>query len=325
MQLPRRLFLRLAAGAAAMPVLAGTGAAQHYPSRPVRIIVGFPSGGTADLVPRLVGQWLSARLDQPFVVENRPGGSGGLAAEAVARAAPDGYTLLLAASSNAINATLYDRLKFNFIRDIAAVASICRNALVMEVNPSVPTKTVREFIAYAKANPGKVNMASAGSGTPHHVAGELFQMITGTNVLHVPYRGEGPALTDLLAGQVQVMFTPIGASLEYIRSGKLRALAVTTAARVEALPEVPAVGESVPGYEASGWFGIAAPRNTPAEIVARLNTEVAAGLADPALRARLVGLGLEPRSMTPAEFAEFVADDTEKWAKVVKFAGIKAE
>jgi tripartite-type tricarboxylate transporter receptor subunit TctC len=308
-----------------MPVFARAAAAQTYPSRPVRIIVGFPAGGTADLVPRLVGQWLSARLGQPFIVENRPGGSGGLAAEATARAAPDGYTLLLAASSNAINATLYDRLKFNFIGDIAAVASICRNALVMEVHPSVPAKTVREFIAYARANHDRVNMASAGSGTPHHVAGELFQMMSGTNMLHVPYRGEGPALTDILAGRVQVMFTPIGASLEYIRSDRLRALAVTTGSRIEALPEVPTVAETVPGYEASGWFGLAAPRNTPADIIARLNIEVAMGLADPGLRARLVGLGLEPRSMTPAGFAQFIVDDTEKWAKVVKFAGIKAD
>jgi tripartite-type tricarboxylate transporter receptor subunit TctC len=308
-----------------MPVFARAAAAQTYPSRPVRIIVGFPAGGTADLVPRLVGQWLSARLGQPFIVENRPGGSGGLAAEATARAAPDGYTLLLAASSNAINATLYDRLKFNFIRDIAAVASICRNALVMEVHPSVPAKTVREFIGYARANHDRVNMASAGSGTPHHVAGELFQMMSGTNMLHVPYRGEGPALTDILAGRVQVMFTPIGASLEYIRSDRLRALAVTTGSRIEALPEVPTVAETVPGYEASGWFGLAAPRNTPADIIARLNIEVAMGLADPGLRARLVGLGLEPRSMTPAGFAQFIVDDTEKWAKVVKFAGIKAD
>jgi tripartite-type tricarboxylate transporter receptor subunit TctC len=325
MQLSRRLFLRLVTGAAAAPVLAGTAAAENYPTRPVRIIVGFPAGGTADLVPRLVGQWLSTRLEQPFIVENRPGGSGGLAAEATARAVPDGYTLLLAASSNAINATLYDRPKFNFIRDIAAVASICRNALVMEVHPSVPAKTVPEFIAYAKANPDKVNMASAGNGTPHHVAGELFQMMTGTNMLHVPYRGEGPALTDILTGRVQVMFTPIGASLEYIRSGRLRALAVTTASRIGALPETPTVGESVPGYEASGWFGLAAPRNIPADIIARLNMEVAAGLADPVLSARLVGLGLEPRSMTPDHFAQFIADDTEKWAKVVKFAGIQAD
>jgi tripartite-type tricarboxylate transporter receptor subunit TctC len=313
MKLSRRQFLYLAAGAAALPFVSREVAAQKYPSRPVRIIGGFPPGGTADIVARLMGQWLSERLGQPIVVENRPGAGGNIGAEAAVRAARDGYTLLLAASSNAINATVYDQLSFNFIRDITPVAGISRNPFVMEVNPSIPARTIPEFIAYAKANPGKVNMASAGNGTPHHVCGELFKMMTGVNMLHVPYRGEAPAL-----------FTPTGASIEYLRSGKLRPLAVTTSARLEVLPDVPTVGEFVPGYEASGWFGVSAPKNTPAEIVEKLNKEINAGLADPTMKARLMGLGIEPMLMTPAEFEKFIADDTEKWAKVVKFARIKA-
>jgi tripartite-type tricarboxylate transporter receptor subunit TctC len=300
--------------------------AQAYPARPVRILVGAPAGGTLDVVARVMGQWLSERLGQAFVIENRPGGAGNnVATEAVVRAAPDGYTLLLIAISNAINTTLYDKLNYNFLRDIAPVASIVRVPLIMEVNASVPAKTVPEFIAYAKGNPGKVNMASAGNGTSPQVAGELFKLMTGVELVHVPYRGSPPALTDLLGGQVQVMFDLMPTSIELVRAGKLRALAVTTAARSPALPDVPTVAEFVPGYEASTWQGIGAPRGTPAEIVDRLNREINAGLADPKIRARLADTGAAPFAGTPGDFGRFMADETEKWAKVVKFAGIKAE
>ena len=274
MKLPRRQFLHLAAGAAALPAVSRIAWAQAYPTRPVRIIVGFAAGGAADIIARLIGQWLSERLGQPFVIENRPGAGSNIATEAVVRAPPDGYTLLLVGTANAINATLYDKLNFNFIRDIAPVAGIIRVPNVMVVNPSVPAKTVPEFIAYAKANPGKINMASGGIGTAAHVSGELFKMMAGVDMVHVPYRGAAPALTDLLGGQVQVMFASMPSSIEHIRAGKLRALAVTTATRSEALPDIPTVGEFVPGYEASAWYGVGAPKDTPAEIVDKLNKEI---------------------------------------------------
>ena len=325
LKLPRRNFLHLAAGAAAFPALSRIAWALDYPTRPVRIIVGFPPGGTTDIFARLIGQWLSERLGQQFIIENRPGASANIATEAVVRAVPDGYTLLNDSVANAITATLYDKLSFNFIRDIAPVASIARVPLVMGVNPSVPATTVPEFIAYAKANPGKLSMASAGNGTAGHVAGELFKMMTGVDMVHVPYRGGAPALTDLLGGRVQVIFDPMPETIEYIRAGKLRPLAVTTAARSEALPDIPTVGEFVPGYEANLWDGIGAPKNTPAEIIDKLNNEINAVLADPKMKARLADLGGVPMPMTPAEFGKYIADDTEKWAKVIKFAGIKLE
>jgi tripartite-type tricarboxylate transporter receptor subunit TctC len=315
----------LATALIAAPLSTGASGEEHYPTRPVHIIVGFPAGGGADIVVRLMGQWLSERLGQPFVIENRPGAGSNIATEAVVNAGPDGYTLLTVTTSNASNATLYDNLSFNFIRDIAPVAGIHRTPLVMEVNPSVPAKTVPEFISYAKANPGKINMASAGTGTGTHIAGELFKMMTGVDMTHVPYRGAAPALTDLLGGRMQVMFDNMGSSIEQIRAGRMRALAVTTATRSEALPDIPTVGEFVPGYEASGWIGVGAPKSTPAEIVEKLNKEINAGLADPAMKARLADLGAEPMSMTPADFGKFIADETEKWAKVIKFANIKAE
>ena len=325
MKLPRRHFLHLAAGAVALPVLPRIASALDYPTRPVRIIVGFPPGGTTDIFARLIGQWLSERLGQQFIIENRPGASANIATEAVVRAVPDGYTLLNDSVANAITATLYDKLSFNFIRDIAPVASIARVPLVMEVNPSVPARTVPEFIAYAKSNPGKLSMASPGNGTAGHVAGELFKMMTSIDMVHVPYRGGAPALTDLLGGRVQVIFDPMPETIEYIRAGKLRPLAVTTAARSEALPDIPTVGEFVPGYEANLWDGIGAPKNTPAEIIDKLNSEINAVLADPKMKARLADLGGAPMPMTPAEFGKYIADDTEKWAKVIKFAGIKLE
>jgi tripartite-type tricarboxylate transporter receptor subunit TctC len=325
MKIERRRFLRLAAGAAALPAMSRIARAQTYPARPVRIIVGFSPGGTADIVARLIGQWLSERLGQPFIIENRPGASSNIAVEAVVRASPDGYTLLQVVATNAINATLYDRLNFNFIRDIAPVASIARVPLVMEVNPSVPAKTVPEFIAYAKANPGKISMASAGIGTPGHVGGELFKMMTGVDMLHVPYRGSAPMVTDLLGGQVQAAFDNLPVSIEHISAGKLRALAVTTATRSEALPDVPTVGDFVPGYEASSWTGLAAPRNMPAEAVEKLNREINVGLADAKVKARLAELGNVPMLMTAVEFEKFVADETEKWGKVIRAANIKAE
>ena len=325
MQVHRRRFLHLAAGAgalAAVPRLAWT---QAYPVRPVRIIVGFAAGGPTDILARLTAQWLSGRLGQQFVVENRPGASGNLATEAVVNAPADGHTLLLVAPANTINATLFTNLNFNVVRDIAPVASLLRTFYVMEVHPSFPARTVPEFIAYAKANPGKINMASAGSGTPQHVSGELFKMLAGVEMVHVPYRGAVPALTDLIGGQVQVMFDNMASSLEHIRAGRLRALAVTTAARSPALPEVPTVGDFVPGFEASAQFGVGAPRNTPAEVIATLNKEINAGLADPKLRARLDELAGTVLAGSPADFGRLIAEETEKWGKVVRFSGAKPD
>jgi len=325
MKLPRRKFLRLAAGAAALPAASSVAWAQSYPSRPVRLIVGFAAGGTGDITARLIGQWLAERLGQQFVIENRPGAGTNIATEAVVRATPDGYTLLMAGPSGAINATLYDKLNFNFIRDIAPVAGVVRQPSVIVVTPSVPATTVPEFIAHAKANPGKLSMASGGIGSHGHVSGELFKMMTGVNMAHVPYRGGAPALTDLLAGQVQVYFSPTPAAIEYIRAGKLRALAVTTAARSEALPEIPTVGEFVPGYEASSWQGIGAPKNTSAEIVEKLNKEVNAGLTDPKMKARFAELGNAVLPGSPADFGKLIAEETEKWGKVIRAANIKPE
>jgi tripartite-type tricarboxylate transporter receptor subunit TctC len=326
MKLPhRRQFLHLAAGAAALPALPRVVRAQAYPTRPVRIVVGFAAGGGIDIIARLMGQWLSERLGQSFLIENRPGGGSNIATEAVVRAAPDGYTLLLAFSSNAINATLYEKLNFIFIRDIAPVAGVLRGPYVLVVNPSVPTKSVPEFIAYAKANPGKISMASGGIGTPGHVAGELFKMMAGVDLVHVPYRGGGPVLTDLLGGQVQVTFVATVSSIEYIRAGRLRALAVTAATRSDELPGIPTVGEFVPGYEASVWYGIGAPRNTPVEVIDKLNKEINAALADPKMKARLADLGGTPLVISPADFGKLIADDTEKWGKVIRAANIKAE
>jgi tripartite-type tricarboxylate transporter receptor subunit TctC len=322
-KLSRRAFLHLTASAAALPAVSRVAWAQTYPSRPIRIIVGFAPGGSVDVVARLIGQWLSGRLGQPIVVENRPGAGGNIGTAAAVGAPPDGYTLFLATAANAINATLYEKLNFNFIRDIAPVASISRNPLIMEVHPSVPAGTVAEFVAYANANPGKVNMGSAGNGTLHHLCGEMFKMMTRINMLHVPYRGEAPALSDLIGGQVQVMFTPTGPSIEYIRSGKLRALAVTTSVRLEVLPDVPTVGQFVPGYEASGWFGVGAPAGTSREIIERLNAEINAGVADPQIRTRLADLGVSVFSGSPADFGKHIATDTEKWAKVIREANIK--
>jgi tripartite-type tricarboxylate transporter receptor subunit TctC len=326
MKLPhRRQFLHLAAGAAALPALSLIAWAQAYPSRPVRYVVSAPPGGAQDILARLIAQWLSERLGQQFVIDNRPGGGTNIATEAVVRAPPDGYTLLSVALPAAVNATLYDNLNFNFIRDIAPVAGIIRVGLVVEVHPSVPVKTIPEFIAYAKANPGKINMASAGNGTGVHMAGELFKMMADVNIVHVPYRGEAPALTDLLAGQVQVMFGSETATIEHIKAGKLRALAVTTAMRSQLLPDLPVVADFVPGYEASGWFGVGAPKRTPEEIVDKLNKEINAGLADPKIKARLADLGGAVLPGSPADFGKLIADETEKWAKVIKSAGIKPE
>jgi tripartite-type tricarboxylate transporter receptor subunit TctC len=325
MKLPRRNFLHLAAGAAALPALARAAWAQAYPSRPVRIVVGLAPGGTNDFVARLMGQWLSERLGQQFVIENRPGAGGNIGTEAVVRAPADGYTLLLVGAWSAFNATLYAKLNYNFIRDIAPVASIGRVPLVMVVNPSVPAKTVPEFIAFAKANPGKISMASAGNGTTPHVAGELFKMMAGVDLIHVPYRGNGPAITDLLGGQVQVLFAGAPESIEHIRAGRLRPLAVTDTTRLEALPDIPTVADFVPGYEASVLFGVGAPRNTPTEIVERLNKEINAGLADPKIKERFAVLGGTPLAGSPADFGKLIAEETEKWGKVIKFAGIKPE
>ena len=324
MKLLRRQFLHLAACAAALPAVSRFAWAQSYPSRPVRLIVGFPAGSSADIVARLMGQWLAARLGQPFVTENRAGAASNIATEAVVRAASDGYSLLWTTPANAISETFYDNLNFNFIRDIAPIAGVMSTPLVMVVNPSFPAKTVPEFIAYAKANPGKINMASGGNGGTPHVTGELFKMMTGVNMVHVPYRGDAPALIDLLGGQVQVMFGILPLSVEYIRVGKLRALAVTTATRSAALPDIPTVGEFVPGYEARLWHGVGAPKNTSNEVVDKLNKEINAGLADPNMKARLADLGAVPMPMTPAEFGKFMADETEKWAKVIRAAHIKA-
>jgi tripartite-type tricarboxylate transporter receptor subunit TctC len=324
MMLPRRKFLHFAAGAAALLPASRIGLAQAYPTRPVRLIVGLPPGGGADITARLIGQSLSERLGQPFVIENRPGADGNLAAEIVVRARPDGYTFLAVGSNNAVNATLYDNLNYNFVRDIVPVASIGQSPNIMVVRPPFPAKTIAEFIAYAKANPGKITMATGGTGGAAHMSGELFRMLAGIDLLRVPYRGAAPALTDLLGGQVQVMFPTMPSAIEYVRAGNLRALAVT-ASRSDALPDIPAVKEFVPGYEATAWYGIGAPKKTPAEIVERLNKEINAAIADPKLKARFADLGAEPLSMTSGEFAQFIVEETEKWAKVVRFAGIKPE
>ena len=325
MKLPRRRFLHLAAGAAALTAAARMANAQGYPTRPVRLIVGTPPGGPQDIIARLMGQWLSERLGQPFIIESRPGAGTNIGTEAVVKSPPDGYTLLLVNAASAINATLYTKLNFNFIRDIAPVAGITREPLVMQVNPAVPAKTVSEFIAYAKTAPGKINLASGGNGAPSHIAGELFKMMAGVDLVHVPYRGAAPALTDLLGGQVQVYFGPMPSSIEHIRTGKLRALAVTTATRSETMPDLPTIGDVLPGYEASTWYGIGAPRNTSAEIIERLNRAINAGLADPKLKAQLAELGGTAFSGSPAAFGKFIVDETEKWGKVVRFAGIKSE
>jgi tripartite-type tricarboxylate transporter receptor subunit TctC len=325
MKLPRRKFLQFAWAAAVAPTFSRVATAQTYPSRPVRLIVGFAAGSTSDIYARLIGQWLSDRLGQPFIIENQPGAGTNIATEAVVRATPDGYTLLSVAPSNVVRATLYDKLNFNFIRDIAPVARIGGAPFIMEVNPSLSARTVPEFIAYAKVNPGKLNMASAGNGTISHVAGELFKMMTGVDLRHVPYRGSPQALTDLLGGQVQVIFDPFPTSIEYIKAGELRPLAVTAARRLEALPDVPTLGEFAPGYEASGWVGVGAPKNTPAEIIDRLNKEINAALADPKMKARLADLGGAALPCSPADFGKFIADEAEKWGKTIKFAGIRPE
>jgi tripartite-type tricarboxylate transporter receptor subunit TctC len=324
MKFQRRRFLGLAVSVAAMPAMPRIARAQAYPVRPVRWIVGFAAGGLNDILARLVGQFLSERLGQPFVIENRPGAGGNIATEVVANAPADGHTLLLIGSSNTINPSLYDKLNFNFLRDIVPVAGIVRVPLVMVVTPSLPAKTVPEFIAYAKANPGKINFASGGNGSSLHVAGELFKMMTGTDIVHVPYRGGGPALTDLIGGQVQVIFSNLPESLPYIRAGSLRALAVTTAACSPALPDLPTVGDAVPGYEASGIGGVGVPRATPAEIVEKLNKEINAALVDPGMKARLAELGGMALTGSSAAFGELIVAETDKWAKVVKFSGAKA-
>jgi tripartite-type tricarboxylate transporter receptor subunit TctC len=325
MKFPRRNFVHLAAAAAALAAVSAMARAQTYPARPVRIIVGFAAGGAFDITARLVGQWLSDRLGQPFIVENRPGAGTNIATEAVVRAPADGYTLLSGGAVNAVNATLYEKLNFDFIRDIAPVAGIIRFPNLMEVNPSFPAKTVPEFISYAKANPGKITFASTGIGSTQHLSGELFKMMTGVNMVHVPYRGAAPALTDLISGQVQVMFGPLPPSIEFIRAGKLRALAVTTATRSEALPDIPTVGEFVPGYEASGWNGVFSPKHMPAEIINKLNQEINAGLADPDIKARLTDLGGTALGGSPGDLGKLVADEIVKWSKVVKFVDLKPE
>jgi tripartite-type tricarboxylate transporter receptor subunit TctC len=322
-KLPRRQVLHLAVGAAALPAMSRIARAQAYPARPVRIIVGFPPGGAADITARLMGQWLSERLGQPFVIENRPGAGTNIATEAVAKAPADGYTLLLVSVANTVNATLYKRLKFDFIRDIAPVAGLIRGPLVMELHPSTPAKTVPELIAYAKANPGKINVASAGNGTPGDMASELFQLMTGLDLVDVPYRGGAPALTDLVAGQVQVIFDNLPTSLEYIRAGKVRALAVTTAMRSDILPDLPTVSEFVPGYEVSSWFGIGLPKKTPTAIVYKLNMEINVGLADPKLKAQFANLGGVLVSGSPADFGKVIVEETEKWGKLIRAANIK--
>jgi len=325
MKLPRRRFLHLAAGAAALPAASRFAAAESYPSRPVHLIVGYAAGGPADIAARLIAQRLSERLGQPFVVENRAGANSNIATEAVVRAAPDGYTLLLATGSNVFNTALYDNLTFNFSNDIAPVASIMRTPGVMEVTPSFPAKTVPEFIAYAKANPGKINVASAGPGSAPHLYSELFKMMAGVDLVQVHYHGSGPALPDLIGGQVQVMFDPIASSIPFIRAGTLRALAVTTAQRLDVLPDIPTVGDFVPGYEASSWEGIAAPKDTPSEIVGKLNREINAGLVDPTMRARITNLGATVLMGSPSDFSKLIADETEKWGKVIRAANIKPE
>jgi len=325
MKLARRKFLHLAAGVAALPAITQVSSAQSYPVRPVHLLAGFPPGGIVDLIARLIGQWLSERLGQQFVIENRPGAGSNIATELVARATPDGYTLLLVSSVNAWNTAIYDNLNFNFVRDIAPIASIIRTPAVMEVNPSVPAKTVPEFIAYAKANPGKIDMGTGGPGSGQHVYGELFKVMAGVDLITVHYRGAGPALPDLMSGRIQVMFDPVASSIAYIRAGKLRPLGVTTATPIDVLPDVPAIGDFVPGYEASGWDGIGAPANTPPEIISILNKEVNAALADATFKARLADLGADPFANSPAGFGKFIAEYIEKWGKVIRAANIKAE
>jgi len=325
MRLARRRFLQLAGAAVAAPAVSRVAWAQSYPARPVRLIIGYTPGGSADLTARLLAQWLSERLGQSFLVESRPGGGTNIATEAVVRAPADGYTLLLVAPANAINATLYEKLNYDFIRDMAPVAGLIRFPNVMEVNPSVPAKTVPEFIAYAKANPGKINYASSGNGSTIHMSAELFKMMVGVDMLHVPYRGGAPALTDMLAGQVQIMFDNLPTSIEHIRAGKLRPLAITSTTRAELLPDVPTVADFVPGYESSAWYGVGAPRNTPAEIIDRLNKEINAILAEPKVKTRIAKMGATLVAGSPADFGKLVADETEKWGKVVKFSGAKAE
>jgi tripartite-type tricarboxylate transporter receptor subunit TctC len=325
MKLHRRTFITSAAAALAAAALPRLASAQEYPTRPVRIIAGFAAGGGVDVTARLIGQWLAGRLGQSFVIENRTGAGGNVGTEAVVNAAADGYTLLLATVPNAVNASLYEKLGFNFIRDTAPVAGIIRVPMVMLLNPSVPATTVPEFITYAKANPEKVNMASAGNGSAPHMAGELFKMMAGVDLVHVPYRGQGPALSDLLGGQVQLLFAATPGTADYIASGKLRALAVTTAVRANMLPELPTIADFVPGYEASQWYGISAPKNTPADIVGKLNREINAGIADPGMNARFAAIGGEPLPGSPAEFGRLIAEETEKWGKVVRAAGIKPE
>ena len=325
MKLARRRFLHLAAGAAALPTASRFAWAQAYPSRPVRLIIGYPPGGSADITARLTGQWLSERLGQPVVIESRPGAATNLATEAVVRASPDGYTLLLVAPANAINATLYDKLSFDFLRDIVPVAGIIRFPNVVVVNPSLPIKTIPELIAYAKANPGKLNMASSGNGSTIHMSGELFKMLTGINMVHVPYRGGAPALTDLIAGQVHVMFDNIPTSAEHIKAGRLRGLAVTSAARSQVLPDLPTVADFLPGYEASAWYGLGAPKNTPDEVIDKINKGMNAVLADPKSQARFAELGASLLPGSPADFSRLVADETEKWGKVVRFSGAKPD
>jgi tripartite-type tricarboxylate transporter receptor subunit TctC len=323
MKLPRRKFLHLAASIAAIPTLSRTARAEAYPTRPIRLIVGFAPGGGNDITARLMGQWLSEHLGQPIVVENRPGAGTNIATEAVVNAAPDGYTLLFVAPSAAINATLYEKLNFNFMRDLTPIAGIMRIPNVMVVNPSVPAQTVPQFIAYAKANPGKINMASPGVGTSVHLSGELFKMMTGVDMVHVAYKGSAPSLTDLIGGQVQVSFATMPASIEFVRTGKLRALAVTTATRSPALPDVPTVGEFVPGYEVSTWYGLCARTGTPAEVIDKINKEINAGLADPTMKARLADLGGTTIAGSPGDFGKLIADETDKWGKVIRSANIK--
>jgi tripartite-type tricarboxylate transporter receptor subunit TctC len=323
MSIPRRRFLQLATAAGGLAALPRAARAQSYPTRPVRIIVATSAGGSTDIAARVIGQWLTERLGQSFVVENRPGGGNNIGTEAAVRAPADGYTLLMANTVNAINTTLYDNLGYNFVTDMAPVAILMRTALLMQVHPSVPAKTAAEFIDYARANPGKINMGSGGNGATGHVSGELFKMMAGVQMVHVPYRGESLALTDLIAGQVQVVFTTIGSSIQYIRAGQLRALAVTTTTRSDALPEVPPLADAVPGYEASGWNGMCAPKGTPVEIIEKLNREINAGLADAKIKARFIDMGAPPVMASPAEFGKIIADDTEKWAKVIRFSGAK--
>jgi tripartite-type tricarboxylate transporter receptor subunit TctC len=325
MKFPRRTFLHLAAGAAALPAASRMAQAQAWPSRPVRIIVGFPAGGATDIQARLMGQWLSDRLGQQFIVENRAGASGNIGTEAVAKAPADGYTLLQIVTPHAINAALYTNLNFDFIRDIAPVTCVARLAYVVVVHPSVPATTIPEFIAYAKANPGKINYGSAGPGTPQNIACELFKMMAGVNLVHVPYRGGAPAVTDLIGGHLQAIFCPVSEGIEHIKAGKLRALAVTTANRLDVFPDLPTVGDFVPGYEASGFAGIGVPRGTPADIIAMLNKELNAGVADAKIRARITELGGSPLGGSAAEFGTILSEATEKWGRVIKFAGIKVE